>query len=67
MTATLSRSAGFPCCRKARNSRRLTGKTTYIGSWLTIVVKTPLSGETTFPFVTLVRLIFPVMGDRMSV
>ena len=35
-----------------RNSRWLTGKVTYIGSWLTMVVRTPLSGPTTLPFVT---------------
>ena len=50
-----------------RNSRWLTGKTTYIGSRLTIVVSTPESGPTTLPLVTLDRPTSPVIGDVISV
>ena len=44
-----------------------TGKTTYIGSWLTIVASTPELGLTTFPGVTELRPILPSMGARISV
>ena len=50
-----------------RNSRWLTGNVTYIGSWLTIMVSTPLSGPTTLPFVMLVLPILPAIGETMSV
>ena len=50
-----------------RSSRWLTGKLMYIGSWLTISVRTPLAGPTTLPAVTLVLLTFPEIGEAMSV
>ena len=54
----------------SRNSmaRRVgTGKTTYIGSWLTTVVKVPDVGPTMLPTVTDVRPMRPSIGERISV
>ena len=56
-----------PALLARRNSRWLTGNVTYIGSWLTMVVSTPLSGPTTLPLVMLVRPILPPIGAMMSV
>ena len=65
---TLSvRLPSFPDNCACSNSRWLTGNDTYIGSWLTMVVSTPLSGPTTLPMVTLVLLTLPSIGEVMSV
>jgi hypothetical protein len=53
------------CARK--NSLWLTGKLTYMGSWLTMTVRWPLSGLTTLPLVMLVRPTFQVIGATISV
>ena len=50
-----------------QNTRWLTGNVTYIGSRLTSVVSTPLSGPTTFPLVSLERPTSPLIGATMSV
>ena len=47
--------------------RAATGKSTYIGSWLTSVAKVPLVTDTTLPSVTSVALILPSIGARISV
>ena len=55
----------WPACWARRNSRWLTGKVTYIGSWLTMTVSGPLCGVTTFPFVIFVLPTLPVIGEVM--
>lgn len=66
-TRIRARSSWRPDCRRVRNTRWLTGKVTYIGSWPTRSANGPVAGPTTLPGLTAARPIRPATGARISV
>ena len=62
-----SRLAAAASLRTASSWRCVTGKVTYIGSWLTIVASVPLCGPTKLPTAKLLRPIRPAIGALISV
>ena len=59
--------APFQAALQQAQGALLRAQATYIGSWLTIVVSTPLSGPTRLPFVTAVLPAIPLIGALISV
>ena len=53
--------------RTASSWRWVTGKVTYVGSWLTTVARVPLCGPTKLPTAKLLRPIRPAIGALISV